>query len=138
MLTSGAGTVAGGGADSAGAQAVGGWGWGEIRKPGACLGNVLQAHTNLAVVRRCYERVSQLPKYSPVYRLHSFRDRKGGTPKSQRKKPGRTVLACSSRNIGIHVRRVLLLDGSNSLQIIDCASTGLATWWRCEHERRAL
>lgn len=77
----------------------------------------------LRVIRLWYERVSQFPKYSPVYRPHSFRDRKGGTPKSQRKKLGRSVLACSSRNISIPVRRLFLLDGSYSLQIIDCSST---------------
>jgi hypothetical protein len=84
-----------------------------------CRGNVLQVHTNLGSLDYGMREFLKFP----IYRPHSFRDRKGETPKSQRKKSGRSVLACSSRNTGIPVRRLLLLDGSYSLQIIDCSST---------------
>lgn len=78
------------------------------------------------VIRRCYERVSQLSEYSPVYRPRR--------PERRNTK----VTAEEVREDIICVRRMLFLDGYNSLQIIDCSSTRSATWWRCEHERRAL
>lgn len=81
--------------------------------------------------------VSQLPKHSSVYRSPSLRSRKGGTPKSWHKKSGRTALECSSRTIGIRVRRKQpALGWVHSLRQLTAPPRSDA-WWRCEHERRA-